>query len=219
MNEPRVSSRRRWSNDFIAGLLVLSPAFVTFLVVRFLVRQISRFLHPTVRLLDPWLASGWVTFVAQVAALLAFVVLVIFVGRGARLIILQRAFGVIERWVARLPMVGKLYSVVREITQTFGVEHKAVFSRVVLVEWVGKGRYVIGFVTQEGKGELQEKTPEHVVHVFIPTTPNPTSGFLILADREALIPLAMSVEDGMKLVISGGMVGPMVPPSFRGESR
>jgi uncharacterized membrane protein len=70
--------------------------------------------------------------------------------------------------------------------------------------------YAIGFVTSEGEGEVQEKTPEYVVNVFIPTTPNPTSGYLVLVPRERLIPLEMTVEDGMRLVISGGVSGPAV---------
>ena len=203
--------RRRWTDNFVTGLLVLAPAYITFLIVRFVIGHIVRLFNPVFRWLDPWLASGWVTLLLQGFAIIVFVAGVTFIGWGTRILLVRRVFGMIERRAIRLPMVGKIYAALRAVTQAFSGERKSAFSRVVLVEWPGKGRYVLGFVTQEGKGEVQEKTPEHVVNVFVPTTPNPTSGFLVMVDREAMIPLEMTVEDGLKLVISGGIVGPGVP--------
>lgn len=210
MNPSTKDLRRRWSDNFVTGLLVLAPAYVTYLIVRFLLRQITGLFDPVVRLLDPLLTAWWATLLLQLGAVVIFIGFVTFIGWGTRGLVLRQVFSAVERQFARLPMVGKIYSAVRDIAQAFGGEHKTAFSRVVLVEWPSKGRYVIGFVTQEGRGEVQAKTPEQVVNVFVPTTPNPTSGYLILAARESLIPLEMSVEDGMKLVISGGVVGPAV---------
>lgn len=210
--------RRRWTDNLVTGLLVLAPAYVTFLLFRVIAGQINVFIGPIIRFLDPWLTTRWATVIVHVGVFILFIAGITVVGWGTRLLVVRRMFSAIEHWFARLPMVGKVYTAVREIAQAFGGEHKTAFTRVVLVEWPGQGRYVIGFVTQEGKGEVQAKTPEHVVNVFVPTTPNPTSGFLILVDRESLIPLDMSVEDGMKLVISGGVVGPPVlPPNLQGR--
>lgn len=206
-----IPRRRRWTEHFVTGLLILTPAYVTFLIIRFIVGQIERIFSPVFRWLDPYLTSTWADVLAHASALVIFVVGLTVVGWGARILVIRRIFSAVESRVVRVPMVGKVYSAMREMAQAFGGGRKSIFSRVVLVEWPGKGRYVIGFVTQEAKGEVQAKTPEQVVNIFVPTTPNPTSGFLILADREALIPLEMSVEDGMKLVISGGVVGPTVP--------
>lgn len=202
--------RRRWTDHFVTGLLVLAPAYITLLIVSFIFRQITRLFDPFFRWLDPWLTSTWSTALLHVAAVAIFLIAITVIGWGAQLLVLRRLFSGLEHGVSRLPMVGKIYTAMREIAQAFGGEHKTAFSRVVLIEFPGKGRYAVGFVTQEGKGEVQAKTPEQVVNVFVPTTPNPTSGFLILVDREALIPLDMSVEEGMKLVISGGVVGPTV---------
>ncbi|MDW7652407.1 MAG: DUF502 domain-containing protein, partial [Bacillota bacterium] len=80
---------------------------------------------------------------------------------------------------------------------------------VAMLEYPRPGIYAIGFVTGKGAGEVQEKTSQEVVSVFLPTTPNPTSGFLLLVPREELVPLEMSVEEALKLIISGGVV---VPP-------
>ena len=200
----------RWPDNFLTGLIVLAPAYFTYLIVRFVLGQIVRFFAPVFRVLEPHLTSAWITLLIRAAAVVAFVGGVTVIGWATRILVFRRLFSAVEYRLRRLPMVGKLYSAMRDIAQAFSGEHKTAFNRVVLVEWPGKGRYAVGFVTQDGKGEVQAKTPEHVVNVFVPTTPNPTSGFLILTDREALIPLDMSVEDGLKLVISGGVVGPPV---------
>ncbi|OGX38007.1 MAG: hypothetical protein A3C53_08195 [Omnitrophica WOR_2 bacterium RIFCSPHIGHO2_02_FULL_68_15] len=215
---PPLPRRRRWTEHFVTGLFILAPAYVTFLVVRFIVGQINRIFSPLFRWLDPYLTSAWADLVAHAGTLVIFVVAVTVIGWGTKILVLRRIFGAVEDRLVRLPMVGKIYAGMREMAQVFGAEHKSMFSRVVLVEWPGKGRYAIGFVTQEGTGEVQAKTPEQVVNIFVPTTPNPTSGFLILADREALIPLEMSVEEGLKLVISGGVVGPPVSSPAPGPS-
>jgi len=215
MSFPTKPWRRRWADNFVTGLLILAPTFVTFLVMRFLIRQITALCDPIIHLLKPWLTSTWATLLVQAGAVVIFLVLVAVIGWGAQLLLVRRVFGIGERWVIRLPMVGKIYAATRDLAQAFGGEHKAAFTRVVLVEWLGPGRYVIGFVTQEGPGGAQ--THDHLVNVFVPHAPNPMSGFLVLVARDSLIPLEMSVEEGMRLVISAGVVGPVVrtPPPAR----
>ncbi len=207
---PPTPRRRRWTEHFITGLLILAPAYLTAQIVWFLLGQISRLFSPVFRWLDPYLTSAWADVLVHVAAVFVFIVGVAMIGWGMRILIVRRIFGAIEDRLVHMPMVGKIYAAIRDIARAFGGERKTAFSRVVLVEWPGKGRYAIGFVTHDGADGLPATMPEHVVHVLIPHTPNPTSGFLILADRASLIPLEMSVEDGFKLVISGGVVGPTV---------
>lgn len=144
------------------------------------------------------------------AIAVAFIGLTAAIGWATRLLVVRRLFSIGEALVRRVPMVGKIYGTMRGIADTFSGARRGLFNRVVLVEWPRAGMYAIGFVTAEVEGEMQEKTPQHVVNVFIPTTPNPTSGYLVLAPRETLIELKMSVEEGMRLVISGGASGPMV---------
>ncbi len=212
MTFPTKPWRRRWVDNFVTGLLILAPTFVTFLVMRFLIRQITALCDPVVRLLKPWLTSTWAALLVQIGAVLIFAVFVAVIGWAAQLLLVRRIFGIGERWGIRLPMVGKIYAATRDLAQAFGGEHKAAFTRVVLIEWLGPGRYVIGFVTQEGPEGTQAH--DHLINVFVPHAPNPMSGFLMLTARDSLIPLEMSVEDGMKLVISAGVVGPVVrtPP-------
>ena len=99
----------------------------------------------------------------------------------------------------------------KDVSQTILSGKKTMFQRVVLVEFPRPGIYSFGFVTGETKGEAQEKIRETVINVFVPTTPNPTSGFLLLVPREQLIELDMTVAEGLKMVISGGTVVPPYP--------
>jgi uncharacterized membrane protein len=99
----------------------------------------------------------------------------------------------------------------KEVSSTMFSGKKSAFQRVVLVEFPRPGIYSIGFVTSETAGEAQARTKETVINVFIPTTPNPTSGFLVLVPREQVMELEMTVGEGMKMVISGGAVTPPYP--------
>jgi uncharacterized membrane protein len=106
----------------------------------------------------------------------------------------------------RIPMVRAIYRIVKEIMKTYSARSGAQFSRVVLIEYPRTGVFTIAFVTGPTMGEVAQKRSEHMVNLFVPTTPNPTSGFyLILPERETT-PLEMSVEQAFKLIISGGMV-------------
>ena len=121
----------------------------------------------------------------------------------------RRLVAIGEAIIKHVPLLNKTYGFMKEISQTLLAGKQTMFQRVVLVEFPRPGIYSIGFVTSETRGEAQEKTKETVINVFVPTTPNPTSGFLILVPREQLIELDMTVAEGMKMVISGGAV---VPP-------
>ena len=215
---PSLNGRGFWKN-FLTGLLVLFPAFVTLTIVQVMFGWFYHLMiQPTADLMALVFSreesSGLVRFIISIC----FVLGIAAVGWGTRLLMLRRFFGLGESVVRRVPIIGPVYGTMREISNTFSGQRRGLFNRVVLLEWPRPGVYSIGFVTSEGKGEVQEKTPEHVINVFVPTTPNPTSGFLVLVPREALINMDMSVEDGMRLVISGGVSGPPVKiPAQRGK--
>lgn len=205
-----MSGRGFWRH-FFTGLLVIFPAFVTVTILQVLFGWLYRRMIGPVARAVAWALPGVETgFLVYAIITVCFVVGIALVGFGTHVLVLRRIFGFGEAVVRRMPIVGKVYGTMREIANTFTGERKSSFGRVVLLEWPRKGMYAIGFVTAEGEGEVQEKTPEHVVNVFIPTTPNPTSGYLVLAPRESLIAMEMSVEEGMRLVISGGVSGPVV---------
>jgi len=130
--------------------------------------------------------------------------------------VLGRYFGgVAERVIQGIPGIGALYNTVKQIVETFGGENRAAFSKVVLVEFPRTGCYAIGFLTNSSGGEAARRTGLDLVSVFVPTTPNPTSGFLLLLPRAEVQELDMSVRDGMKFIISGGSV---LPPTVPGAA-
>ena len=107
-----------------------------------------------------------------------------------------------------LNLINTIYRTVKQIVDTFGQQKKAIFQEVALIEYPRKRCYAIGFLTSTAKGEIQASTDEHIVNVFVPTTPNPTSGFLLMLPEEDIKRLQMSIADGMKLIISGGAFTP-----------
>ncbi len=203
---------RGFWRSFLTGLVVLLPALVTVAIVQLLFGWFFRvFINPVARAVALVLPVEMQSPVlARLLIAIAFVLMVALIGFGTQVILVRRFMRVGESLIRKVPIIGKIYGTSREIADSFSGERKGLFGRVVLLEWPRAGMYAIGFVTSEGQGEVQAKTPEHVVNVFIPTTPNPTSGYLVLAPRESLINLDMSVEDGLRLVISGGVTGPSV---------
>jgi uncharacterized membrane protein len=116
------------------------------------------------------------------------------------------------RWVdtalLRVPLLNKIYGAIKQVNEAFSSGSKSSFKTVVLIEFPRPGMYSIGFITSEQHEEVQVKTKEKVVCVFVPTTPNPTSGFLMLVPEDQVTKLEMSVADGIKYIISLGSIAP-----------
>lgn len=117
--------------------------------------------------------------------------------------------------VHRVPIVSGVYGTFKRIVEAVSRPNQEKFNKVVLVEFPRKGLYSLGFVTSVSRGEVQAMIPEKVFNIFVPTTPNPTSGYLLMVPEKDMVPLSMSVEDGLKMVITGGLVTPPV----KGEER
>lgn len=113
-----------------------------------------------------------------------------------------------ERIVDRMPVIRSIYNAVKQIFETAVSQSETTFREVVLIEYPRKGIHAIGFITTETKGEIKNKIGEDLLSIFVPTTPNPTSGFLLFFPRKDVIKLDMSVEDAAKVVISAGLVEP-----------
>ncbi|MEW6087993.1 MAG: DUF502 domain-containing protein [bacterium] len=140
-----------------------------------------------------------------------FLIIIIFItllGLLATNIIGKKIISLWHKLLTNTPLVNKIYTTIHQISEAFLGGNKSLFKSVVLVEYPRKGLYSLGFISNEAEGEIQEKTRETVIAVFLPTTPNPTSGMLIFVPKEDLVYLDMSVEDGMKAVISGGIYHP-----------
>ncbi len=194
--------------NFITGLAVILPAIVTVWLIKFILDKTNMiFLEPVVKSLKPFIPDSIV--LVAIAKILVFILLVAaiaVIGFCTRVLIVRNFFSRFESKILQFPMIGKVYGAMKEMSHAFLGQSKGIFTRVVLVEFPRQGVYAIGFVTSEGKGEVQDKTLEKVINVFVPTTPNPTSGFLLLVPEKDLIRLDMSIDEGLKLVISGGIV-------------
>lgn len=197
-------------NSFFAGLVVLIPLGITILVFNILIQNIGA---PASELFFGFFQSSWRNY-SGVNIILNGISTLIVVGLVTVLGILSNYF--LGRWfikttekiLHKLPFINVVYKTAKQIVDTFAEQNKAIFQKVVLVEFPKAGTYSIGFLTGVCKGEVQDKTQEKLCNVFVPTTPNPTSGFLVLVPEKELIYLAMSTGDAMKLIISGGAVIP-----------
>jgi uncharacterized membrane protein len=190
---------------FLAGLLVILPLGAVIFVISAILRLMDRALafipqrfHPEIYLPFKIPGLGLVLFVAVV--LVTGVLVKNYVGR--------RVVDFGEYVVSKIPLVRPLYVAVKQlILAIFGDAHDA-FKRVVLVEYPRKGVYSLAFVTARTSGEIKEQVGTEMLSIFLPTTPNPTSGFFLVLPEKETIPLAMSVEEAFKLLISGGVVEP-----------
>lgn len=195
---------------FFAGLLVWVPLIVTLVIIRFLVDVLDF----TILLLPPaWRPEAFLGFNVPGSGVVFAVVVVFLTGLIAANIVGRKLVDIGEAVVERIPLVSSIYSAVKQLLKTVLHDGGQSFRRVVMVEYPRRGLWTLGFQTNVGVGEVQRQTDQEVITVFIPTTPNPTSGFVIIAPREDVIFLDMSVEDGLKFVMSLGVVAPGAPVS------
>lgn len=139
--------------------------------------------------------------------------LIVLIGILARNFLGRRVLRIGETLLTRIPIVSRVYIALKQISQAFWGQNKTVFTGVVLLEYPRKGLFTIGFVTSPGRGEVKAKSDEKLLNVFLPTTPNPTSGWFVMVPEKHAVPLDMKVEDALKMVISGGAVVPEYPRS------
>jgi len=149
-------------------------------------------------------------FIIRLLALFLMFALLYLIGWGAKFAIGKRILVVMERAALKIPMINVVYSTIRHIIDAFSKKKTGMFRKVVLFEYPRKGIYAIGFLTNENeeKWEVSQKTGENLISVFLPTTPNPTSGFLLFIPRKDCVFLDMGIAEGMRLVISGGAISP-----------
>jgi uncharacterized membrane protein len=195
-------------NAFFSGLIVIAPLAATWIVFSWLVGQIGGGFRPY---LFPFVPEGHLDILWDILTACIVVALITAIGYTSRYVFGKYFGSVAERFMESIPGVGAVYHSVKQIVDTFNAKDRHNFSKVVLVEFPRKGAYTIGFITSESHGEIQARTSGALVSVFVPTTPNPTGGYVIFVPRNELIELEMSTGDGMKLIISGGAVVPPWP--------
>ncbi len=201
---------RQLRNGFFAGLIIIAPLGVTIFVVNLMLTKIGEPMsNAFFQFLDQDIRSmPGIPLLLNVASILAVVIVITLLGFLSRYFVGRIFINLGERIIDTLPFINTIYKSVKQIVDTFSKQQKAIFQKVVLTEYPRKGVYVLGFLTSEARGEVQHKTGAEVVNIFVPTTPNPTSGFLLMVPRDEVIEMEMTVADGMKLIVSGGAVSP-----------
>lgn len=201
---------------FFAGVILLAPLGITLLVFSWLVENIGgRFRdYFFFYLPDTLLDRANLVLLWNLLATVLVLVLVTLLGFLSRYFIGRYIIMIAERIVRTVPFANSVYKTVKQIADTFSLQKRAIFQQVVLVEFPRPGTFALGFLTNRAKGEIQERTNENLLNVFLPTTPNPTSGFLLMFSAEEVTELDMSVAEGMKVIISGGALVPSWSPEL-----
>ncbi|VAW49229.1 Uncharacterized membrane anchored protein Mext_4159 [hydrothermal vent metagenome] len=193
----------------IAGLLVWLPLGVTIVIIKFLVDLFDK----SLLLLPPEYRPealigvdipGFGVLLSLTLILLTGVVVANFLG--------SKVVKVWESFLSRIPLVRSIYNAAKQISQAVFGSGDQTFQKVFLIQYPRKGLWTLGFQTSNLQGEAQQKTgKKDVVNLFVPTTPNPTSGFFIMASKQEIIELEIKVEEALKMVISGGVIVPEIP--------
>ena len=213
----RKSIFSRWRASFFTGLAVTLPAIVSIAAVMWLFKTVSNLTDILLFFLPKTLThanggQGDIYWYWSALALLLTVVLITLLGLLARYYIGKRIIRMVDYAMMNVPLMNKFYGAIKQINQAF-TGSKNSFKTVVLVEFPGPGNYSVAFITNEVQGEVADKSGQQLVAVFIPTTPNPTSGFLILVPEAKVTKLDMSVADGIKYIVSLGSIAPESLPA------
>jgi uncharacterized membrane protein len=197
-------------NAFLSGALLLAPAVVTIWAFSAIVDSVGGTFRPLYEHTLPASLHG-IPFLWDLVATGVVVLLVTGLGYLSNYVFGKYFLSIGERAIQRIPGVGAVYNSVKQIVATFGSQNRNLFSKVVLIEYPRKGVWTLGFLTNKQQGEAQSLIGTETWTVFVPTSPNPTSGFLLMLPRHEIIELEMTVGDGMKMIISGGAVVPPRP--------
>jgi len=195
-----INFRKIIRRQFLAGLAILLPIGLTIYIVWILFNLVSKGFSPLL-IRIPFLREMPILMLRVIGLLITFVIIWI-IGVVATNIVGRKILKLPEVLLLKAPVVNRIYQTIRQIVQTIIVS-KTALRQVVLVEYPRKGFYAVAFVTK-----IYEEKGKRKFYLLIPTTPNPTTGFFAIVPEEEVIPLKMTVEDGMKLVVSAGIITP-----------
>jgi len=188
-------------NYFFTGVVVLIPIGFTLYLTLFLIKISSRLIPKEIN------PNHYLPFSIPGLEILISILIITLIG-GLSLSFIGRKFlNFINDLFKKIPILRTIYSAIGQMTQSFAKNNKNK-KRVVLVEYPRKGSWAVGFATKDNKGEINRKTNEELVNVFVPTTPNPTSGFLLMFPKKDVIYLDISFEEASKFIVSAGTTNP-----------
>jgi len=185
---------KKFKTYLITGALVMVPVFMSIYIVLALIRFVAR---------HAGLGHG---FTADILGISLVLILLLVVGALTQHAIGTRVMNWLATFMSRIPVAGTIYSATRQIMEAIMLKKSMAFRKAVMIEYPRKGIYAVAFVTREPHTSAYLPDKDPMIHVFLPTTPNPTSGFLLIVPEKDIIPLDISVEEAFKLIISGGIV-------------
>ena len=188
-------------NYFITGIVVLVPIGITLYLTKFFI-SISSSLIPAK--INP---NSYLPFLLPGLEIILSVIFITLIGYLSLSFIGKKVLQLFNNLLKKIPILRTIYSAIGQMAETLAPKRKSKKS-VVLVEYPRKGSWAVGFATKDNKGEISKKTNQSLVNVFVPTTPNPTSGFLLMFPKEDLIYLDMSFEEASKFIVSAGTSDP-----------
>tara|TARA_B110000438_G_scaffold274963_1_gene295555 strand:- start:22 stop:627 length:606 start_codon:yes stop_codon:yes gene_type:complete len=187
----------RLRNYFITGAIVLIPIGITIYLSLFIIKLSSSFLPQKIN------PNSYLPFDIPGIEILITIILITLIGSLSLSFLGKKFLEIFNSLLKKIPVLRTIYSAVGQLTESF-TQSEGSKKSVVILEYPRKGIWVVGFATKENKGEISEKTKEKLVNVFVPTTPNPTSGFLLMVPKQDLIYLDMSFEDASRFIVSAG---------------
>ncbi len=202
-----------WRANFFTGLAVVLPAVISIAVIIWLFGTVANITDTLLFFLPRKLThasqgDGPMYRYWSVVAIALAILLITILGLLTRYYIGKRLIALMDTVMLRVPLLNKIYSTIKQVNEAFSSGKKSSFKTVVMIQFPGPGLYSLGFLTSEQRDEVQAKSGKDVVCVFVPTTPNPTSGFLVLVPVENVTKLDMSVAEGIKYIISLGSISP-----------
>ena len=210
MNKPKQVGLFAWLRGrFFAGMVIAAPLAATFFILQFLINFIDSRVKP---LLPPLLQpETYTNYAIPGFGVLVLVVALTILGAITANLIGRSLLAATDRILSRIPIVRNVYAALKQLTEVLANNQQASFDRCVMVEYPKKDSWCIAFVSSHAKGEIGSKLGTSKIGVFVPTTPNPTSGFLIYVEESETIELDMTVEEGAKMILTAGLVVPEYP--------
>jgi len=199
--------RRRFRELFAVGLAVVLPLLVTYLLLRFLFESLDGLLDPIIQGLLGRRIPG--------LGFLATVAIIFLIGTLTTNIVGRKLVAMTEGLLLRIPLVKNIYGASKQLFDALTLPGKGAFREVVMLEYPRQGLYALGFITATQAEGFQDLVGEKTVNVFIPTAPNPTSGFFLVVPERSVIPVPISMEEALKLIVSGGLIVPAALQSRR----
>ena len=201
IKEKKRSIFARIRNYFIAGIVVLIPIGITVYLTLFLISISSKILPKEIN------PNHYLPYNIPGVEIIISIFLITFIGWLSLSFIGKKLLDVFNNILKKIPILRTIYSAIGQMTETFTKTDKTK-KNVVLVEYPRKGSWAVGFATKENSGEISDKTKRKLINVFVPTTPNPTSGFLLMFPKEDVIYLDLTFEEASKFIVSAGTSNP-----------